>query len=114
MNNFTVFKKNSIKMVEEPVVNGEKVKGFSLGVIGEEGNKNNFGCGLGNMKKNGKISFEVLYNEVSIILKGIFEVKIGDEIFFLTEGDVLFMKKGVFATFLAKTDVETFFVNYPI
>jgi len=112
---YEVFTKDSYKFDLPIVIDGVTTKNTDMAILSDEGNPNRLGFGFFRMD-NTDDSFTVTFSadEVLVILEGIYNAKIGEELIKLGKGDVIYLKKGCTVTFSSDSYVEVFEANYSI
>jgi len=113
---YEVFKKGSYKFDLPMVIDGVTTKNTDMANLSEENDSNRLGFGFFRMD-NTEDSFTIEsfpFDEVVVILEGIYNARVGEELIKLKKGDVFYMKKGLNVTFSSDSYVEAFYANYPV
>ncbi len=112
---YEVYKEGTHKYELPMVIDGVTIKNTDMADISEGGSTKRLGFGFFKMD-NTEDSFDITSgsDEVVVILKGVYNAKVGDELIKLQKGDVFYMRKGLNVTFSSDCYVEAFYTNFPI
>ena len=96
------------------VIDGITIKNTDMAILSEGNKLDRLGAGFFRMV-NAEDSFEITFptDEVILVLKGICNIKVDDELIKLEKGDVFYVRKGLTAAISSDGDLEYLFVNLP-
>lgn len=84
-----------------------------LGDVLDDSNSTSMGAGFAQYDKGASNIWVVTYDEVLIIIKGVFSVKTATGTATARAGEIIFLTKGTELTYIAEEESELVYVSYP-